>query len=207
MPKIENVDSDVRVTFMRKNANSGNVVNNVVDGCTARQWIIHATFKQNAIDSVVVTASSLTKQLKVHPRTIQRDFVVLASNHLTAFSVVVREPNETSMPEHAQFNGKAIPVEVQDVINKLIRAFPNFGKVHAKTISTLLVACITPSMAKDIMTACGLSSRTSFDRVYFGPLREMGLLSPTYPDNPRHPQQKYYLTELGLAVLDALNNK
>ena len=125
-------------------------------------------------------------------------------NYLTVFSVVVTEPNEKSMPELAQFKGKAISAEVQSVMDKFLQTFPNFGKAHAKTISTLLVACITPSMAKDVMAACGLSSRTSFDRVYFGPLREMGLLSPTYPDNPRHPQQKYYLTELGLAVLEVL---
>ena len=89
-------------------------------------------------------------------------------------------------------------------MDKLVQAFPNFGKAHAQTISNLLVACKTPSVAKDVMTACGLSSRTSFDRVYFGPIKEMGLVTPTYPDNPRHPQQKYYLTELGFAVLEVL---
>lgn len=86
MPKIEEAYGGVRVTFMRKNANGGNVVDNVgvnaIDGLTERQQIIHTTIKQNVVDGVVVTASTLSKQLKVHPRTIQRDLAVLASKHL-----------------------------------------------------------------------------------------------------------------------------
>ena len=86
MPKIENVDGGVRVTFMRKNANNGNVVDdavvNAIEELTDRQKIIYNTIKRNVIDGVVVTASSLSKQLKVHPRTIQRDLAVLASKKL-----------------------------------------------------------------------------------------------------------------------------
>ena len=66
MPKIENVDGGVKVTFMRKNANGGNVVVNAIDGLTERQLIMHTAIKQNVVDGVVVTASSLSKQLKVH---------------------------------------------------------------------------------------------------------------------------------------------
>lgn len=126
-------------------------------------------------------------------------------NYLTAFSVVVREPDESSLPKLAQVKGKALTSEDQEVINKLFQAFPNFGKAHAQVISMILQTCKSPSMVKDIMAACGISSRTTFDRVYFSPVKEMGLVTPTYPDNPRHPQQKYYLTELGKQILLILN--
>ena len=33
---------------------------------------------------------------------------------------------------------------------------------------------------------------------------EVGLIGLTYPDTPRHPKQKYYLTEMGLKVLEVL---
>lgn len=83
MPKIEEADGGVRVTFMRKNVNNGNVVDvvvgNAVDELTERQKVIYNAIRQNVIDGVAVTASSLAKQLKVHPRTIQRDLAVLAS--------------------------------------------------------------------------------------------------------------------------------
>ena len=126
-------------------------------------------------------------------------------NYLTAFSVVVREPDESSLPKLAQVNGKAIATENQEIMNKLFQAFPNFGKAHAQVISMLLQACKTPSLVKDIMAASGIASRTTFDRVYFIPIKEIGLVTPTYPDNPRHPQQKYYLTELGKQVLSLLS--
>ena len=83
MPKIEEADGGVRVTFMRKNVNNGNVVDvvvgNAVDELTERQEVIYNAIRQNVIDGVAVTASSLAKQLKVHPRTIQRNLAVLAS--------------------------------------------------------------------------------------------------------------------------------
>ena len=58
------------------------VVVNVVEELTERQNVIYETIKQDVVDGVVVTASSLSKQLKVHPRTIQRDLAVLASKLL-----------------------------------------------------------------------------------------------------------------------------
>ena len=54
------------------------VVVNAVEELTERQNIIYETIKQDVVEGVVVTASSLSKQLKVHPRTIQRDLAVLA---------------------------------------------------------------------------------------------------------------------------------
>ena len=126
-------------------------------------------------------------------------------SYLTAFSVIIREPDESSLPKLAQVDGKTLSAENQEVMNKLFQAFPNFGKAHAQVITTTLHTCKSPSLVKDIMAACEITSRTTFDRVYFGPIKEMGLVRPTYPDNPRHPQQKYYLTELGTAMLENLS--
>ena len=126
-------------------------------------------------------------------------------SYLTAFSVVVRESEESNLPKLTQAGGKALSTENQEVMNKLFQAFPNFGKAHAQVLTTMLHTCKSPSMVKNIMATCGVSSRTTFDRVYFGPIKEMGLVLPTYPDNPRHPQQKYYLTELGIDVLEELS--
>ena len=127
-------------------------------------------------------------------------------SYLTAFSVIIREPDESSLPKLAQVDGKTLSAENQEVMNKLFQAFPNFGKAHAQVITTTLNTCKSPSLVKDVMAACNISSRTTFDRVYFGPIKELGLILPIYPDNPRHPQQKYYLTEIGLEVLKLLDN-
>ena len=37
------------------------------------------------------------------------------------------------------------------------------------------------------------------DKVIY-PLIKLGLVAQTHPDTPRHPKQKYYLTELGKAM-------
>ena len=43
--------------------------------------------------------------------------------------------------------------------------------------------------------------------LFIYPSIEEGLVARTHPDNPRHPQQKYFLTELGLAVLEMLKKQ
>jgi len=66
----------------------------------------------------------------------------------------------------------------------------------------------TKSTAAELQLASGLSpkSKDHFKKQFLNPAIEAGLVSMTYPDNPRHPQQKYYLTELGLKVLKLLGN-
>jgi hypothetical protein len=63
------------------------------------------------------------------------------------------------------------------------------------------------STAAELQLASGLSpkSKDHFKKQFLNPAIEAGLVSMTHPDNPRHPQQKYYLTELGSEVLKLLN--
>ena len=48
------------------------------------------------------------------------------------------------------------------------------------------------------------SNRSRFRDNILYELLNVGYIAMTHPDNPRHPQQKYYLTELGMKVLDML---
>jgi len=117
--------------------------------------------------------------------------------YLTAFSVVVKEPDETSLPKFAQVDGKVKLLDNENVIMELFQAFPNFEKVRAQAIVSLLATCKTPISIKEIMSACNFTSRTSFDRLLFIPAKEYGLIQSNYPQKPRHPQQKYVLTAKG----------
>ena len=58
---------------------------------------------------------------------------------------------------------------------------------------------------KDIMDKLGLNHRPSFRSNYLHPALNEGFIEPLYPNQPRHPKQKYRLTERGLKVLHALN--
>ena len=56
-----------------------------------------------------------------------------------------------------------------------------------------------------LVTSLSPKSKQLFRKQFIYPSVKAGLITTTHPDNPRHPQQKYYLTEMGLAVLEELN--
>ena len=46
-----------------------------------------------------------------------------------------------------------------------------------------------------------LKNRENFLDNYLNPSMETGLVEPLYPDQPKHPKQKYRLTEKGKNML------
>ncbi len=47
----------------------------------------------------------------------------------------------------------------------------------------------------------GLKNRENFLENYLNPSMETGLVEPLYPDKPKHPRQKYRLTDRGKKLL------
>lgn len=106
-------------------------------------------------------------------------------DYLTVFSVIVREPQQ----------GKYSPTIQQLVSNlssqakSLIMSSNRMGM----TVSELqLVTNLSPK------------SKQLFRSQFIYPCIEAGLIVMSYPDNPRHPKQKYALTELGEQVKEEL---
>lgn len=60
---------------------------------------------------------------------------------------------------------------------------------------------VQPLGVKQLMEALGLRNRPHFLTRYITPAVEKGLIAPLYPDAPRHPRQKYILTDKGRAQL------
>ena len=58
---------------------------------------------------------------------------------------------------------------------------------------------------KEIMALMDLKDRESFMNTYLNPAMETNLIQPLYPEQPRHPKQKYHLTENGKKLLEQLN--
>lgn len=50
-------------------------------------------------------------------------------------------------------------------------------------------------------------SRRLFKEQYIDQALEQGLIVMTHPESPRHPQQKYKLTEKGIIVLNTISEK
>ena len=58
---------------------------------------------------------------------------------------------------------------------------------------------------KEILVKIGLKNRENFLKNYLHPAINDGLVTMLYPNSPKHPKQKYLLTEKGIGVLKELN--
>lgn len=107
----------------------------------------------------------------------------------TAFSVVVRDPGDVNLLQSCHELASNLSPQAKSLI---------IGIEHAKMTATEL------QLVSELASSLSPKSKLSFKKHFINPNLDAGLLARTYPDNPRHPQQRYYLTELGLAVLEVL---
>lgn len=108
--------------------------------------------------------------------------------YLTAFSVIVRDPGEVSYSLACH----------QLALNL---------SLCAKSLILSIKDSTMTSSELQLVTSLSPKSKQLFRKQFIYPSVEAGLIAMTHPDNPRHPQQKYYLTELGLAVLKVLTKE
>lgn len=64
----------------------------------------------------------------------------------------------------------------------------------------IIELCDVPKPLTSIMDACGKTHRGFFMRNYLNPMINGGIIQLTNPDNPRAPNQKYVLTQVGLEL-------
>lgn len=60
---------------------------------------------------------------------------------------------------------------------------------------------------RDIMARLHLKGRDNFLKLYLAPAVDGGLVSLLYPKSPRHPRQKYLLTQKGIDLLSGLGQE
>ena len=69
-------------------------------------------------------------------------------------------------------------------------------------VEKVLVAIgVNTHSAKEVMESMGLKDKGNFLENYLYPAIELNLVEPLYPEQPKHPKQKYRLTEKGKALL------
>ena len=113
-------------------------------------------------------------------------------SYLTAFSVVVKDEEEVDLSQACHELASSLSQQSKSLILSL--------KNRKMTASEL-------QLASELASSLSPKSKFVFKKYYIYPNIEAGLLARTYHNNPRHPQQKYYLTELGLAVLAELTKQ
>lgn len=69
-------------------------------------------------------------------------------------------------------------------------------------VEKILMATSQPISAGELMKVAKQTNRTRFKKNYLDPLLNLGIIAMTQPDSPKSPTQKYYLTELGKALLE-----
>lgn len=83
-------------------------------------------------------------------------------------------------------------------------AAPDKFPTSSPTILTLIKALGEQQLSvKDMLTAMGLKDRENFMEKYLSPAIKEGFVVMLYPNNPKHPRQKYMLTIKGLAIYNS----
>lgn len=77
-------------------------------------------------------------------------------------------------------------------------------KHHISTVQVQALVAVIGEGAysvKEIMGLLQLKNRSYFSKEYLKPAIETGLLESIYPEQPKHPKQKYRLTDKGKDLL------
>ena len=112
--------------------------------------------------------------------------------YLTAFSVVVKDPGDVSLSIACQ---------------QLVSSLSPQAKSLIMSVKDKKMSALELQLVSELASSLSPKSKLSFKKHFINPNIDAGLLTRTYPDNPRHPRQKYYLTKLGLEVLKLLNDE
>lgn len=104
---------------------------------------------------------------------------------VTAFSVVVKEAED---------------VNFSPTVHQLFTNLSEQSKILIMSIGEQKMS----AKELQLVTNCSLKSKQLFIKQFIVPNLADGLLTVTHPDNPHHPRQKYYLTEVGLEILKRL---
>ena len=113
-------------------------------------------------------------------------------SYLTAFSVVVKDPGDVSLSQACHELASNLSPQAKSLI---------IGIKDKKMTATEL------QLVSELALSLSPKSKLSFKKHFINPNLDAGLLARTHPDNPRHPQQKYYLTELGLEMQKCLEQE
>ncbi len=91
-----------------------------------------------------------------------------------------------------------VPDKYPTVAPQLPDSYPTATPQVGKVLSAIGERTLS---AKEIMGIIGLKDKSNFLELYLYPATKQNLVEPLYPDQPKHPKQKYRLTEQGRALL------
>ena len=106
---------------------------------------------------------------------------------MTHFEAVVYSADPLEIPAVKNMTGQATDQATIQVTGQVQRIVSVIGKRELSS--------------SEIMEIIGLKHRFFFKSTYLNPALEGGFIEQTHPDKPRHPNQKYRLTNKGKSLL------
>ena len=103
--------------------------------------------------------------------------------------------DQVDVPTPSLGNDQAGP-EVPDLSSAQTAPLTELSATQWKIVAL----CDVPRSLADIVGELGVRHRGYFRRTHLNPLLRGGVLRMTHPDQPKHPDQAYVLTEAGAAL-------
>ena len=119
-------------------------------------------------------------------------------NLLTAFSVIVRDDEKT-------YEESVHSVSLNATCEQLKADLNSEEKLLIISLSDAIASISELKLKPLLKPLYEKKSNTLLKDKVIYPLIKLGLVAQTHPETPRHPKQKYYLTELGKAMLKYIN--
>ena len=112
----------------------------------------------------------------------------------------VKTSNKEQVPDKYRPSTDQVPTKYRPSTDQVPTKFHETSQIYSiiKAIGSNILS------VKDIMEGMKLKQRRNFMALYLMPAVNQGYVRPLYPDSPRHPKQKYLLTEKGLEILKAI---
>ena len=87
----------------------------------------------------------------------------------------------------------------------ITRQLPHSHPTVTPQVEKVLSAIGTQTLStKEIMCVIGLKDKSNFLELYLYPAIRQNLVEPIYPENPKHPRQKYRLTDKRKRTVDII---
>ena len=112
-------------------------------------------------------------------------------------SLIMEECRKANLPE-PEFNADASQVKLVFRYRALQQVT---GQVTGQVMSLVSTLKNNVLSLKEIMERLSLTGRDNFITGYLNPAMKDGLIEQTHPENPKHPKQKYRLTDKGKDLL------
>lgn len=173
---------------------------------TRNKLIAEAFYLTGDIEKYGTGYTRIRKEIADYP-TMKFEFEEKPSAWLVTISYEERKTEDkTELATEVATNLNQLEPNLNQLVPNLSELVTNLSVQVKGLVINLNKRNLSP-LELQLVTKDAPKSRPYFKKHYIDPAFELGLIAMLYPDTPKHPKQKYYLTEKGKEVLKVLEAK